>query len=66
MKKNYRGFGRHSGGVILPVCISVFLLCISLFSFAQGDTWQQKQSLGLAATSRSQAVSFSIGAGRGR
>src|SRR5882757_8384891 len=50
MKKNYRGFGT-----------SVFLLCISLVSFSQGDTWQQKQSLGVAATSRSQAVSFSIG-----
>lgn len=61
MKKKYRGETRHTGGVLLPSCTSVFFLCISLFSFSQGGIWRQKQSLGLAATSRYGAVSFSIG-----
>ncbi|HTI10574.1 MAG TPA: hypothetical protein VL832_18525 [Puia sp.] len=63
MKKNYNcsGVGQHPSGMVLPGCISVMLLCISLFSFSQGDSWQQKPSLGLAATARSRGVSFSIG-----
>lgn len=60
MKKNFRAVRRHFTA-IMPACLSVFLLCTSLFSFSQGDIWQQKQSLGMPVTSRSQAVSFSIG-----
>lgn len=56
MKSKCKGF------IIRPhsVCLSM-LLCWSLLSYAQGDVWKQKRSLGLAAASRSEAVSFSIG-----
>jgi N-acetylneuraminic acid mutarotase len=61
MKANYKDLIQEGCKVVLLGCILVGLICYSFKSYAQEDSWQQKRSLGLAATSRSEAVSFSIG-----
>lgn len=61
MKTNHKDLNVQVHKVVLPGCLLVGLLCYSLISYAQDDFWQQKRSLGLAAASRSEAVSFSIG-----
>ncbi|OQP50167.1 hypothetical protein A4D02_27440 [Niastella koreensis] len=59
------------GEMIASLAVTVFLLCLSQKTFSQENTWQQKQSLGVPATTRMNAVSFSIkgkgyvGTGRG-
>jgi N-acetylneuraminic acid mutarotase len=60
MCKDHKGFACQPKKLVAQGSLSVFLLCLALSSFSQGDTWQQKQSLGMPTVSRYQSVSFSI------